>query len=168
MKKLLFVGVPLLVVLAIAACSKDDTTTLSIRLTDGPGDFQQVNVDVQEVLVKTSGDTSKWLTLSAVPGVYDLLKLQNGVDTLIAVGSLPTVVLKEVRLILGTNNTVMVDSVMHNLDTPSADQSGLKIKVDKKLAATLDNLVLDFDAEKSIVKKGDGTYSLKPVIKVKN
>ncbi|MEQ1746834.1 MAG: DUF4382 domain-containing protein [Saprospiraceae bacterium] len=168
MKKLLFVGFPLLVVLAIMACSKDDTTTLNIHLTDGPGDFQQVNVDVREVLVKTSGDTSKWLTLSVVPGVYDLLKLQNGVDTLIAVGSVPTEVLKEVRLVLGPNNTVMVDSMMHNLDTPSADQSGLKIKVDKSLAATLDNLVLDFDAEKSIVDKGNGTYSLKPVIKVKN
>jgi len=169
MKKFMFVGFSFLAVLAIWACEKDETsTTLNIRMTDGPGDFQEVNVNVLEVRVKMAKDTNKWLTLATNAGIYDLLDFQNGVDTLLATGPVPTGVLKEVRLLLGPNNTVMVDSVVYNLETPSAEDSGLKIKVDKSLALSLDSLTLDFDAEKSIKKNGNGTYSLKPVIKVKN
>lgn len=169
MKKFMFVGYTFLVVLAIGACEKDEaSTTLNIRMTDGPGDYQEVNVDVQEVRVKMAKDTNKWQTLATNAGIYDLLDFQNGVDTLIATGPVPTGVLKEVRLLLGPNNTVMVDSIVYNLEAPSAEDSGLKIKVDKSLKLSFDSLTLDFDAEKSIKKNGNGTYSLKPVIKIKN
>lgn len=81
---------------------------------------------------------------------------------------MPLVILKEMRLILGPNNTIMVDSVLHDLETPSAEQSGLKIKVDKNLSLTLDSLTIDFDAKQSIVETGNGKFILKPVIRVKN
>jgi len=169
MKKYSFVWFSLFVVLAVWACTKDeDSTTLRIRMTDGPGDFQQVNVEVQEVRVKMAKDTAKWLSLATNAGIYNLLDFQNGLDTLIATGTVPTGVLKEVRLILGPKNTIMIDSVIRSLQTPSAEDSGLKIKVDKSLALSLDSLTIDFDAEKSVVQNGNGTYSLKPVIKVKN
>ena len=159
-------------VILIYACSKDDTnsstTQLQIHLTDGPGDYQQVNVDIQEIRVKMSDDTSQWITIPAYAGVYNLLDFQNGVDTLIAAGPVPPVQLKELRLILGPNNTIMVDSVLHDLETPSAEQSGLKIKVDKNLGLTLDSLTIDFDAKQSIVETGNGKFILKPVIRVKN
>ena len=158
--------------LLLWACKKDDTssgsTLLKIHLTDGPGDYQQVNVDVLEVRVKVSDSSSQWLTLNTNAGIYNLLDFQNGVDTLIASGPVPTAVLKELRLVLGPNNTVMKDSVLYDLDTPSAEQSGLKIKIDKSLGLALDSLTIDFDAEKSIVETGNGKFILKPVIKVKN
>jgi hypothetical protein len=77
-------------------------------------------------------------------------------------------VLKELRLILGPGNSVMKDSVLYDLDTPSAQQSGLKIKIDKSLGLAFDSLTVDFDAEKSIVETGNGKFILKPVIRVKN
>ncbi len=52
------------------------------------------------------------------------------------------------------------------LTTPSAQQSGIKINVDIDVAAgqTAD-VVLDFDACKSVVRRGNsGQYNLKPVI----
>ena len=156
------------------SCDKDDAsqntpkTTLNVYLTDGPGDFQQVNVDIQEVRIKSSDDTSQWLSLPTNTGIYNLLDFQNGVDTLLATGPVPAVVLKEVRLVLGPNNTVMKDSVLYDLDTPSAQQSGLKIKIDKSLGLTVDSLTLDFDAAKSIVETGNGKFILKPVIRVKD
>lgn len=155
----------------IFACKKDEdssskSTQFHVYLTDGPGDFQQVNVDIQSVRVKTSDDTSKWIDLATNAGIYNLLDFQNGIDTLIATGPVPSVTLKEVRLVLGPDNSVMKDSVIYDLDTPSAQQSGLKIKIDKNLAITTDSLTLDFDAEKSIVETGNGKFILKPVIKV--
>lgn len=157
----------------IYACTKDDnssnnSTQLQIHLTDGPGDYQQVNVDIQEIRIKLSDDTSQWLSVPTFAGVYNLLDFQNGVDTLIAAGPVPPVTLKELRLILGPNNSIMVDSVLHDLETPSAEQSGLKIKVDKNLGLTLDSLTIDFDAKQSIVETGNGKFILKPVIRVKN
>lgn len=157
--------------IAFAACNKDDdkgSATLNIRLTDGPGDYQQVNVDIQEVRIKSASDTAQWITLNTNAGIYNLLDFQNGVDTLLATGMVPSDVLKEVRFILGNDNSVMVDSVIHPLTTPSAQQSGLKIKIDKSLNLDINTLVLDFDAEQSIVETGNGGYILKPVIKIKD
>ena len=53
------------------------------------------------------------------------------------------------------------------LDTPSAVQSGIKLVNEFDVAPGQHvDLVLDFDALKSVVTRGNGTYSLKPVIKV--
>lgn len=152
------------------SCNKDDKSgdvTLNIRLTDGPGDYQQVNVDIQEIRIKTTNDTAQWVTLATNAGVYNLLDFQNGVDTLLATGTMSTDTLKEVRFILGDNNSVMVDSVLYDMDTPSAQESGLKVKVNKHLNLDINTLVLDFDAEQSVLQTGNGGYKLKPVIKVK-
>lgn len=154
--------------LTLDACKKDaDQATLQIRLTDGPGDFQQVNIDLQQIRVKTSQDTSEWLTLPTNAGVYNLLDFQNGIDTLIATGPVPAVTLKEVRFVLGSQNSVMVDGVLYPLSTPSAQESGLKVKIDKNLAVDVNTLVLDFDAAQSIVVQGNGVFKLQPVIRIK-
>jgi hypothetical protein len=154
--------------LGFLACKKDsDQTTLRIRLTDGPGDFQQVNVDIREIRIKMANDTSDWLLLPTNQGIYNLLDFQNGIDTLLASGQAPADVLKEVRFVLGPQNSVMVDSVLYPLETPSAQQSGLKIKIDKQLGLDINTFVLDFDAAESVKVQGNGTYRLHPVIRVK-
>ncbi len=159
----------MLTLAAFFACKKDavNQSTLHIRLTDGPGDFQQVNVDIQEIRIKSAQDSAQWITLSTNAGVYNLLDFQNGIDTLIASGLVPPDTLKEVRFILGPNNSVMVDSVLYAMETPSAQQSGLKIKIDKKLQLDINTLILDFDAAQSVKIQGNGVYRLHPVIKLK-
>jgi len=164
--RFLFAAVAL--VLFIESCKKDtDQTTLQIRLTDGPGDFQQVNVDIKEIRVKTSNDTAQWILLQTNAGIYNLLDFQNGIDTLLAVGPVPMATLKEIRFILGPDNSVMVDSIVYPLTTPSAQESGLKVKIDKDLALDLNTFVLDFDAALSVKIQGNGVYKLHPVIKLK-
>ncbi len=153
---------------AFVACDKDkDNVKLNIFLTDGPGDFQQVNIDIREIRIKMANDTTDWVTLSTNAGVYNLLDFQNGVDTLLAVGNIPSDVLKEVRFILGPDNSIMVDSIVYPLSTPSAQESGLKIKVDQHLNLDINTLTLDFDAQQSILQTGNGDFKLKPVIRVK-
>ena len=150
------------------ACKKSkNSTELKINLTDAPYDAQQVNVDIKEVNVNFNGDSTGWIKLETVAGIYDLLKLQNGVDTFLAEGTVPTGTLKELRLVLGTQNSIMVDSVVYPLSTPSSQQSGLKIKFNRNLAAGLDSLLIDFDAALSISKDGNGNYILQPVLKLK-
>lgn len=153
----------------IFSCSKDGkNSTLQVRLTDNPVPFQEVNVDIKEVRVKFSDETTddEWVTLTTNAGIYDLLKLQ-GVDTALATGLLPTNTVKQIRFILGPNNTIKDNGIVYPLVIPSGSESGLKIKVSKKLNATLETLVIDFDAALSVLKEGDGDYKLRPVIKVK-
>ncbi|MFN2456809.1 MAG: DUF4382 domain-containing protein [Chitinophagaceae bacterium] len=150
----------------VYSCTKDSgkDTTFQILMTDAPTTLQEVNIDLREVRVKFT-DTA-WVTLQTNAGVYNLLALQNGVSTLIAQGNFASNVVKEIRLILGENNTVKEDNQVYPLRIPSGAESGLKIKVDKKLNATLETLLIDFDAALSVKKENDG-YKLRPVIKVK-
>jgi type 1 fimbria pilin len=149
------------------ACNKDaGTSTLHIRLTDAPAAYDEVNVDLKEVRVNFSDDSTGWITLQTKDTIYNLLGLQNGLDTLVASGTVPANTVKEVRLILGDNNTIKVNGQLYPLTIPSGSTSGLKIKVNKKLNATLETVVLDFDAGASVTDEADG-YKLRPVIRVK-
>lgn len=155
----------------LMACSDNESknATLHVRLTDAPADFQEVNIDIQRVEIHNDmGDqTSGWRTLTiAEPGVYNLLELTNGLDTLLATAELPAGKVSQIRLVLGTNNTVKIGDELFPLATPSVQQSGLKLNVNAQLKAGITyTILLDFDAALSVVEKGDGTYSLKPVIR---
>jgi len=153
------------------ACSKDNSqkrTTVKVRLTDNPINAEEVNVDIQQVRVKFSEDSiNGWTNITTYAGVYNLLGLQNGVDTLLAVGTIPTNIVKEIRFVLGTNNSIKVAGITYPLTIPSGSESGLKLKVNKKLNGTLDSLLIDFDAALSIHQTGNGSYQLKPVLKIK-
>ena len=153
----------------LLACSTDDqqTSFLEVRLTDAPGDFESVNIDIQGVEVHSGeNDDSGWKSLDVQSGVYDLLKLTNGLDTLLATAELPSGQISQIRLVLGENNSVEIDGDQISLSTPSAQQSGLKLNLHTNLQAGIKYiLVLDFDAARSIVKSGAEKYSLKPVLR---
>lgn len=151
------------------SCSKDNssgTSNLQVRLTDAPAAYDEVNVDIKEVRVNFRDDSTGWVSLNTNAAVYNLLGLQNGVDTLLATGTVQAGTVKEIRLILGSNNTVVVGGVSFPLTIPSGSESGLKIKVSKKLNATLETLVIDFDAALSINLEPGG-YKLRPVLRIK-
>ncbi|MBO9564354.1 MAG: DUF4382 domain-containing protein [Niastella sp.] len=161
---------PVAVVTALViACNKDnDTTTdLRIRLTDNPYNATEVNVDIQQVRVNLQDDSSGWVNLETRKGIYNLLDFQNGIDTLIAQSTVPTGRVKEVRFVLGSQNSIKIDNKVYPLTIPSGSESGLKIKLNKQLNAHVDSLVIDFDAALSILQEGTGDYKLKPVLKIK-
>jgi Domain of unknown function (DUF4382) len=171
MRKIVFATLLLALMVGFYACSKNsEQATLQVRLTDNPTGLREVNVDIQQVRIKFSDDSLSnggWVDMATNAGIYNLLGLQNGVDTLLATGSFPTDVVKEIRLVLGPNNTVKDSlNVVSPLVIPSGGESGLKIKVNKKLNANLQTLLIDFDAALSI-KKEAGGYKLRPVLKIK-
>jgi len=157
-----------------SACKKDNdessnnpgTTKFELRMTDAPTNvYTAVNIDVQGVEVKTSNGAT--IMLNVNPGVYNLLDYSNGVDTLLAFGDIQTSTVSQVRLILGSNNSVVANGNTYPLATPSAQQSGLKLNVHAQLiAGVIYRMLIDFDANTSIVNEGNGSYSLKPVIRV--
>lgn len=155
----------------VAGCSKSDdkSAKLSVRLTDAPAAYDEVLIDVQDVRINVSAtdDDSGWQSLTDVnKGVYNLLDFTNGVDTLLAEQELPGGTISQMRLVLGTNNELKIGDQYFPLQTPSGQQSGLKFNIHATLAEGVTyKLWIDFDAGRSIVAKGNGTYSLKPVIR---
>lgn len=171
----------MLSVFALFACSDDDDDNnvnddrearMSVRLVDAPGDYDSVFVDVEDVLVKYStdveGEAEGEISLDDVDaGIYNLLELTGGASVmLVADDDVPSGQISQIRLVLGDENSVVVDGQSHPLQTPSAQQSGLKIQVNQTLeAGQTYAFTLDFDVEESIVEQGNGGYLLKPVIR---
>lgn len=146
--------------------NKNSPAKIQFFLTDAPGNFQEVNIDVQSIEVIIDDTIYE---LETNQGIYNLLEFVNGKDTLLVTDEIPSGMLSQIRLILGENNSVMVDSVVYDIKTPSAQESGLKLNVHQEISSGIAyTYTIDFDAAKSIVKtgKGNSKYILKPVIKV--
>jgi hypothetical protein len=162
----------------VAGCSDSDSTSnlasggkgqIQIHLVDAPGDFDQVNVEVIEVRVhRGDEDTlSGWHSIAVDTTLVNLLDLTDGNYAVLADSTLPSGHYTQIRLILGENNTVMVDSVLHDLTVPSGSQSGLKLNHPFDITDGMSYAVtLDFDAHRSVHQTGNGVYKLRPVIRL--
>ncbi len=169
MKKNLFFALAVLTALSLTSCKdREGTARLQVRLTDAPGDYQAVNVDIRGIEINSGTGESGWVALTNVrAGVYDLIQLTNGIDTLLASQELPAGRISQIRLVLGENNTVKINDQLFALRTPSARQSGLKLNVNTTLTEGITyTILLDFDAARSVVSAGNsGGFNLKPVIR---
>lgn len=174
----------------LVSCSDDNDSVnnqegkaqVAVKLTDAPGDYDQVNIEVVDVMIKTDAEAvtteantetetetgeEGWVSLGVEPQTINLLDLTGGNTLFLGETELAAGNIQEIRLILGDNNNIVVNGDKLVLDTPSAQQSGLKLKVDQKLEAdTYYTFILDFDVDESVVSQGNGGYSLKPVLRL--
>lgn len=165
--------------LAMASCDSEEeqqmegNAKVNVSLIDAPADYDAVWVEVIGVEILPGGeeetDGTAWITIAneADEDHINLLSLVNGNEAFIGSEEIPAGEISQIRLLLGEDNYIVVDGDEIPLTTPSAQQSGLKIKVDQELMAGIQyDLVIDFDAAKSIVKAGNsGKYILKPVLR---
>lgn len=169
----------------LVGCGSDSSNssgygTFSASLTDAPAcGFDAVNVTVEKVRVHQSVSASEndagWSDITLSPArKINLLSLNNGL--LDHLGEIPLAAghYTQLRLVLDANtgsslanSVVPTGGVETTLGTPSAAHSGIKLinEFDVVSGQRVD-LVLDFNACKSVVTSGSGTYKLKPVIKV--
>jgi len=159
---ILLVGMTMMMV---TGCKKDkaNPATVHFKLTDAPAEYDALYIDVRGIEVHT--EANGWATINSSLGVIDLLTLVNGKDTLIATGEF-TGKISQVRLILGSNNSIVVEGNSYPLDIPSGQETGLKFNLQQELeAGAVYEWTIDFDASKSIVLTGNNNYKLKPVVR---
>lgn len=174
MKKLNYLAYSTMILLmafAFSSCDKNNDkdeqkASVHLMLTDAPALYDQVLIDIQGVELHTENDG--WITVPLLyPGIYNLLDFSNGADTLLGTVELNSGILSQVRFILGSNNSIVVDGVEHPLTVPSGSTSGLKFNVHQDIEAGYTyRFWLDFDAAHSVHQTGNGTYKLKPVIRM--
>lgn len=181
-----------LIAAGLAACgggggdSSPQQGTLKLAMTDAPAcGYDHVYVTVTKIRVHQSATAGAsdagWSELAIAPQRIDLLSLTNGV--LQELGSLPLPAgnYQQIRLVLADNpsnptpakplaNALVLSGSGDEiaLTTPSGQQSGFKLKANFDVTGgQVADMVLDFDACKSIVKAGNsGNYNLKPVVAV--
>jgi hypothetical protein len=155
------------------SCTKGGlgTSRLKLYLTDAPAAFDAVNIEILRIEIKSTNDfgDDSWQVLRFNnPGIYNLLDYCNGLDTLLSSTDLPPGKLSQIRLMLGSNNSIVVNGSQMELplSTPSMQQTGLKLNVHADLLEGVEyKLWVDFDAARSIVLTGNGQYKLKPVLR---
>lgn len=170
--------------LSIFGCSDSQSSkisaeapTISVKLVDAPGDYDAVNVEVVDVMIKMDDDSdseSGWMSLNAEAGPVNLLDFTGGISkVLVDRFPIPAGTLSQMRLVLGDGNTIVIRNAADEPETfdlkpPSAQQSGLKLKVNTTIEEGFTyDFVLDFDVEKSIVMAGNSdNIILKPVLNV--
>ncbi len=156
--------------------------TMRLSITDAPAcGYDAVHLTIGKVRVHKAasagdGDAGWSEVLLAPARRFDLLTLTNGVLEELGQTALPAGKYTQMRLVLAANGgtTPLANSVTPTggaetaLTTPSAQQSGIKLKVDIDIAPDqVADFAIDFDACKSVVKRGNsGQYNLKPVVAV--
>lgn len=152
--------------------------SVSIYLTDDQTPvFDSVFIDLQKLEVKIDDDSlgnDGWVNLSIHPGVYNILRFRNGLDTLFATGTLPNARVQKVRLTLGTQNSVMKGGQSFPLRVNDNDRQVVANLEGGNFEIIPPNQVLfsiDFDASHSIQVDNSGSgnnngYRLKSHIKI--
>ncbi|MBO6587183.1 MAG: DUF4382 domain-containing protein [Gracilimonas sp.] len=160
---------------------------MKISLTDAPAAYDEVNIEIRQVLVNQDEDAEDpdsngeendegeedggaedngWYSILDDSMTVNLLDYQNGNTLELGETELEAGQYNQIRLILGDNNNVVIDGETYNLSTPSAQQSGFKLLVNATVEEDqVYELVIDFDASQSIVETGNGNYILKPVLR---
>jgi len=160
--------------------------SVSVSMTDAPAcGFDQVNVTVSKVRIHQSSSADDkaagWTDITLdPPRKINLLDFNDPTKPIhvepLGLAPLEPGHYTQLRLVLVPNSgsSPLANSVVLSgtnteipLDTPSGVQSGIKLihQFTVNSGQRVD-LLLDFDACKSIVQTGNGKYKLKPVIKV--
>ena len=176
---------------ALAACGDDssngDTTRLSIRLTDAPGDISAAVVTVSEIYLQGSNGRT---VLRDQDTTLDLVDLANATADMVSGAVVPQGNYSQLRFVItgayisveeeggqriyatspdyaGLPPGTMVDG---NLQTPSFSTSGVKVTLPgDQLVLDTDQkiLLVDFDVSESFGKQAgnSGQWVMNPVIK---
>lgn len=138
---------------------------VKIRLTDNPVELSAVNIDLVQLVV-VSGD--ELIPLETVAGIYNLLDFQNGINTVIADQVIDITRVDQLILQLGDKNSVVdLDGLEFPLILPDDAPNYLTIDLglDVQDWDELD-VLLDFDACRSVHRMDNGQWVLEPVLKV--
>lgn len=156
----------------IVGCSNDATSpnsgeaTLRIWLTDKTAAYDAVNITFTEISAHLD---SQWIVLNDQLQTVNLLDWNNGKTLLLGQADIEAGTYTQIRLKIAAAEVVW-NGQSYPMEVPSGAQSGLKLLTKFEIiAGSTYDVVLDFDAERSVVTTGPpqnpNGFKLKPTIR---
>jgi len=134
-------------------------------LMDSPSGFDSINIHIKKIEANVITDSAVWVPVDTKDTMVNVFHLQDSITLQVAHDNVPMGLLKRIRFILGTDNSVVVKGISYPLQLPATGSPALLIDIDKKLNEVFNGFILDFDASQSIIEDS-GSYRLEPVIKL--
>lgn len=173
---------------AFSSCEKEDMNpdpdgaaagTFTVNMTDAPGDFDALSVEITNVEAYLEG--SGWVSLNNEAQVVSVLDLTNGAETQLAYqGEADAGVYSMLRITFGNNNSLSFDSgtdlgfdlggltgganATIDLEWASSSSQQVVINIDEEVSAEAGaEVLLDFRVMESIIQTGQ-TFVIDPAI----
>lgn len=151
------------------SCKKDDdndakANSFKVRMTDGPGDYAQLNVQVTSVDVYSS--SQGWVNLSSQTQSINVLSLTNGAEMQLANSTnVSAGTYTKLRITFGSQASLMLvgggSSVSLNW---TGNTQQVEVTIDEQVSSSAGaSLLVDFNVAESISEVG-GIFNLSPVI----
>lgn len=154
------------------SCKKDNENeakgnTFKVRMTDAPGDFLQLNVQVTSVDVYSSS-SQNWVNLSSQTQSFNVLSLTNGNELEIASNTQVSAgTYTKLRITFSSQASIQLvggGSALALNWTGGTQQ--VEININQQVSASTGaNLLVDFNVAESVTEIG-GIFNLNPVITV--
>ena len=181
----------------LSACTKNGVNAsrgnVSVFLTDGPGEYDSVFIDITKVEVKVDNDSlhkhnddhgkndddrddhekrkdgyGEWVDINFTPALIDVLSLRNGVETKLGDANIAAGTVRKIRITLGSRNRVVVGGKSNMLELKNETNNLLYVKLNsnhrQRDADSSTKVWVDFDIARSIEEK-DGKFYLRPVLR---
>lgn len=167
-KGLFFTVVCMIIALGFTSCKKEEAkgNTFKVRMTDSPGDFVQLNIQITGV---DAYMTNKgWVNLSSQTQSVNVLTLTNGNEIVLAnATSVDAGVYTKLRIRFASQASIML---VGGGSTLALNWTGgtqeVEIDINQNISADAGaNLLLDFNVAQSVTELG-GIFSLNPMITV--
>lgn len=141
------------------------TTAFKVHFSNNPFAAEEINIDIKEVRVNYIDNPGEWIVLPTQSAIYKLTGNKEP-QTTVASGVIQAKTLGEIRLILGTNNSVKIGNEVYPLAIAGELENGLRIKTGKELKKGTDEVTVNLNAALSVHQEVDGSYTIKPVLKL--
>lgn len=167
--------------LLFSACQKDDdvapqngtqNSTMEVRMTDAPANFESLTISMTEVEVYREG--SGWIDLDTKTESFNVLDLNGGNETVIAHSSnisagvytrLRITMNQNVNLVTLASTGIFGNQTGGSFELNWMSSNTVEIEINERIEVGQQaSILVDFDAARSIVYQS-GNYYVKPVIR---
>ena len=154
--------------IVLSSCKKDaeSSAEMEVYLQDAPASgLEKIKIHVKGVSIYSQASGS-WVSLTVNNGLFDLLTLDSTNQAFLGKIKLKGGTIDQLQLVIGSDNSVVVNGISHPLVLDASDLDKLKVKINYKLnGGSFYKLTIDFKASESIDENG-GVYKLKASLKI--
>jgi hypothetical protein len=173
MRYTLHITLCVLLAFIVVGCSSDDPLgpadgqgRITIYLADAPADiYSEVNVEIERVEIYS--EQTGWTEIRGEAEVYNLLDLTNGNMAVLADVIVEADTYTRVRIHLGSKSNLVIGGSMVNISLSAGYQGGYELEHQIEMeSGTTAEILLDFDAHRSVSGSVVTGFVLQPVIRI--